>query len=196
MHLKTKTAGSLPESELALVDKIIATVNHLTETVEQVLNFARPVNLAPRPADLNQIVSDVLQLLRPQMSANRIEQRVELDERGCPGLVDEASVRSALMNLILNAVQAMPGGGTLGVRTEADGGRPRVEITDTGRGMTAEQLESVFEPFYTTKSQGLGLGMPYARKVVEQHGGAISVESRVGEGTTVRVALPAGAEVS
>jgi signal transduction histidine kinase len=62
--------------------------------------------------------------------------------------------------------------------------------------MTDEQLENVFEPFYTTKSQGLGLGMPYARKVVEQHGGTISVESVAGEGTTIRVVLPAGAEVS
>jgi PAS domain S-box-containing protein len=196
MHLRSKAAASLPESELALVDKIIATVNHLTDTVEQVLNFARPVQLAPRAADLNLIVADVLQLLRPQMSANRIEQRLELDDRGCRGLIDEASVRSALMNLILNAVQAMPGGGTLGVRTAAGGGALRVEIADTGRGMTDEQLENVFEPFYTTKSQGLGLGMPYARKVVEQHGGTISVESVAGEGTTIRVVLPAGAEVS
>jgi PAS domain S-box-containing protein len=196
MHLRSKAAGTLPESELALVDKIITTVNHLTDTVEQVLNFARPVNLAPRAADLNRVVSDVLHLLESQVSAKRIEQRLELDERGCPGLIDEASVRSALLNLILNAVQAMPDGGTLTIRTGADGDGPRVEITDTGRGMTPEQLEHVFEPFYTTKSQGLGLGMPYARKVVEQHGGTISVESAAGEGTTIRVALPGGAEVN
>jgi PAS domain S-box-containing protein len=196
MHLRDKAAGSLPDSELALVDKIIATVNHLTDTVEQVLNFARPVNLAPRVADLNRVVADVLHLLGPQLSAHRVEQRLELDERGCPGLIDEASVRSALLNLILNAVQAMPDGGTLTVRTVADEHSPRVEIADTGRGMTDEQLEHVFEPFYTTKSQGLGLGLPYARKVVEQHGGTISVESRAGAGTTIRVALPARAEVN
>ena len=196
MHLRSKAAGTLAESELALVDKIITTINHLTGTVEQVLNFARPVNLAPRVTDLNRVVADVLHLLSPQMSPERIEQRVELDERGCPGLIDEASVRSALLNLILNAVQAMPDGGTLTVRTGADENSPRVEITDTGPGMTGEQLEHVFEPFYTTKSQGLGLGMPYARKVVEQHGGTISVESRPGVGTTIRVALPAPTEVS
>jgi len=93
-------------------------------------------------------------------------------------------------------VQAMPDGGTLVVKTEAGEGSPRVEIADTGLGMTVEQLEHVFEPFYTTKSQGLGLGMSYARKVVELHGGTISVESRAGVGTAIRVALPAGTEVS
>lgn len=195
MHLKGKAADKLSEGELALVDKIVDTINHLAGTVEQVMTYARPVSLAQRSADLNLIVSDVLQLLRPQLEANRIEQRLELDERGCRGLLDEASVRSALMNLILNAVQAMPGGGTLTLKTRADGETLRLEIADTGSGMTVEQIENIFEPFYTTKSQGLGLGMPYAQKVVEQHGGTISVESRPGAGTTVRVALPGGAEV-
>ena len=69
-----------------------------------------------------------------------------------------------------------------------------VEIADTGRGMTAEEVANIFEPFYTTKSQGLGLGMPYAQKVIERHGGSIAIESRPGAGTTVRVELPAASE--
>jgi two-component system sensor histidine kinase HydH len=194
MHLKSKAAGKLSEGELTLVDKIVDTINHLAGTVEQVMAHARPVSIAPRLADLNLVVSDVLQLLRPQMEANRVELRLELDGRGCRGLLDVASVRSALMNLVLNAVQAMPGGGTLTLKTLDDGGTLRLEIADTGSGMTAEQVEKIFEPFYTTKSQGLGLGMPYAQKVFEQHGGTISVESRAGAGTTIRVALPGGVE--
>jgi signal transduction histidine kinase len=196
MHLKSKAAGRLPESELALVDKIIDTINHLTGTVEQVLDYARPISIAPRRADLNQIVTDVLQLLRPQMSANRIELRLELDEGGCLGLVDEPSVRSALINLVLNAVQAMPDGGTLALRTRSVEGARELEIADTGRGMTEEQAANIFEPFYTTKSQGMGLGLPFAQKVIEQHKGKISVESRLGEGTTIRVEFPAAAEVA
>jgi two-component system NtrC family sensor kinase len=108
--------------------------------------------------------------------------------------LDEASVRSALINLVLNAVQAMPGGGTLTVRTKADGGSTLVEISDTGVGMSEEQVRNIFEPFYTTKSQGLGLGMSYAQKVVEQHGGSVGIESSPGAGTTVRVELPGGGE--
>ncbi|HEX6182390.1 MAG TPA: ATP-binding protein [Pyrinomonadaceae bacterium] len=191
MHLKTKAAGKLAEGELALVDKIVETINHLTGTVEQVLNFARPVCVTPRPGDLNRVVSDVLQLAQPQMAGGLIEQRLELDERGCRGMLDETALRGALMNLVLNAVQAMPGGGTLSVRTAADGAALRLEVADTGCGMTEEQAGHVFEPFYTTKSQGLGLGMPYAQKVVEQHRGTVSIESRPGAGTTIRVELPA-----
>ncbi len=196
MHLRGKAAGKLAESEVALVDKLVETINHLTNTVEHVLDFARPVRLSPRPLDLNSVVADVLQLLEPQASANRIERRLELDERGCGAVLDEASVRSALMNLILNAIQAMPGGGTLRVSTLARGPAALVEIADTGKGMTEEQVAHIFEPFYTTKSQGLGLGLSYAAKVIEQHGGTVAVESRVGEGTTIRVELPREAEVN
>ena len=191
MHLKSKAAGKLAEGELALVDKIVETINHLTGTVEQVLNYARPVSITPRPADLNRVVADVLQLAQPQMAGGLFEQRVELDERGCRGMLDETALRGALMNLVLNAVQAMPGGGTLSVRTSADGAALRLEVADTGCGMTEEQASHVFEPFYTTKSQGLGLGMPYAQKVIEQHRGTVSIESRPGAGTTIRVELPA-----
>jgi signal transduction histidine kinase len=194
MHLKAKADGKLPQSELALIQKIIETINHLTRTVDQVMNFARPAHLAPRPHDLNQIVRDVLQLAGPQIAAARVETDLALKETGAMALLDESSMRAVLMNLILNAVQAMPGGGRLGVATLGDAMHMLVRITDTGAGMNSEQMKKVFEPFYTTKSQGLGLGMAYARKIVEQHGGTIRVESRPGEGTTVEVEVPARAK--
>jgi two-component system sensor histidine kinase HydH len=192
MHLRGKAADKLAESETALLDKIIDTVNHLTGTCEQVLDFARPLALAPRPADLNRVVADVLHLAAPQLDASRVETRLALADGGAVAHVDESSLRAALMNLALNAAQAMRGGGRLSVTTRREGERVRLEIADTGQGMSAEQAEKIFEPFYTTKAAGLGLGMPYAKKVVEQHGGTIEVESRAGEGTTVRITLPAG----
>jgi signal transduction histidine kinase len=85
----------------------------------------------------------------------------------------------------------MPAGGRLSVTTRAADARVQVRITDTGAGMNSEQVQRVFEPFYTTKSQGLGLGMAYAKKVVEQHAGTIRIESRPGAGTTVEIELPA-----
>ncbi len=106
------------------------------------------------------------------------------------GQLDESSIRAALINLILNAVQAMPEGGRLGVTTTRGAMSLQLEITDTGVGMSAEQAEQIFEPFYTTKSQGLGLGMSYAKRIIEQHRGTISVESRPGVVTRVRVELP------
>ncbi|HEX8685755.1 MAG TPA: ATP-binding protein, partial [Pyrinomonadaceae bacterium] len=196
MHLKGKAADKLSEGELTLIDKMVGTINNLADTVNQVLDFARPISISPRPGDLNRVVTDVLQLLRPQLEAARVEQRLELDGACCRVVLDEPSIRSALMNLALNAVQAMPAGGTLSVRTRPEGAGARLEISDTGTGMTEEQVKNIFEPFYTTKSQGLGLGMPYAQKVIEQHRGAVSIESRPGEGTTVRVELPGWGEVN
>lgn len=191
MHLKSKAGSKLPESELALIDKIIKTINHLTRTVEQVMSFARPVQLVPRPHDLNQIIRDVLQLAEPQLAAAQVELELALAVEPVMAVLDESSMRAVLMNLILNAVQAMPGGGHLRVATRVAEGRARALIGDTGAGMDNEQVQKVFEPFYTTKSQGLGLGMAYARKVIEQHQGTIKVESQTGAGTTVEIEVPA-----
>ena len=196
LHLKSKVAAKLSEGEVSLIDKIVETINHLTSTVEQILSFARPLSLMPRRADLNRIAGDVLQLLEPQTAANRVEVRLSLAEPDAVGLLDESSLRAALMNLMLNAIQAMPAGGTLGVTTVRTADTLHLGISDTGAGMSEEQTRNIFEPFYTTKPQGLGLGMPFAKKIVEQHGGTISVDSRPGEGTTIRVELPAGREGS
>ncbi|MDQ3804247.1 MAG: response regulator [Acidobacteriota bacterium] len=194
LHFKGKVEGKLSESEVSLLDKIVTTINHLTSTCEQILSFARPVHLSPQRTDLNRVLTDVLQLLEPQLSAAGVQVATDLDPAGAAGMLDEASLRSALMNLALNAVQSMPSGGELRVRTRVGGGAIVAEIGDTGTGMTEEQVKNIFEPFYTTKSAGLGLGLPYAKKVVEEHRGQIAVESRAGEGTTIRITLPAEPE--
>lgn len=194
MHLKGKVTGKLPEGDLVLVDKIIETTNHLIHTCEQVLDFARPIRLAPRPVDLNLIIADVLQILEPHLATGSIASHLEFGEPEVAGLLDQTSVRAAMTNLILNAVQAMLSGGTLGVKTSKADGALRVKVSDTGIGMTEEQIEKIFEPFYSTKSQGLGLGMPYVKKVVEEHRGTILVESRLAGGTTIHISLPEGAQ--
>jgi two-component system sensor histidine kinase HydH len=181
-------------AELDLADKIVATINHLSQTVDQIVNFAHPLSLERREVDLNRVVADLLHLLGPQLNNGRVESSVELSPGRLCARLDESSVRSALTNLIVNAVQAMTDGGRLSVKTLRERDALRVEIADTGPGMTAGQVEKVFEAFYTTKAKGLGLGMPYARKVIEEHGGEIGVESRPGEGTLVTVRLPAEAE--
>ena len=191
MHLKNKLGSKACESELALCDRIINSINHLVGTTEQILSFARPVSLAPRPLDLNGVVRKVFQLLQPQIDASRIEEHLELPDTEVIALLDETSITSALINLTLNSIQSMPGGGRLTVKTGRVNGTSQLTIADTGCGMTAEQIEKVFEPFYTTKSQGLGLGMPYAKKVIEQHRGAIHIESKRDAGTQIIIELPA-----
>ena len=189
LHLKNK-AANFSESEASLVDKIVDTINHLNRRVTQILDFARPVSLSPQPGDLNEVVNNVLELLRPQSTTNKVEVRFSPARQIAPAMLDESSMRGALLNLILNAIEAMPEGGILSVTTGVVDETLRLEITDTGRGISEDEAKNIFEPFYTTKEQGLGLGMPYARKIIEQHGGTISLESHVGEGTTISISLP------
>lgn len=193
LHLKSKLAESSP-NEVSLVDKIVDTINHLNHRVEHILGFARPLSLTLRRENLNPIIIDVLELLRPQITRNKIDLRLSLDDQASLGLLDHSSIRGALMNLIINAVDAMPSGGVLTITSEHTADTLEIKIIDTGRGIAEQELKNIFEPFYTTKEQGLGLGMPYANKIVEQHGGNITVDSRLGEGTTIRVALPAAQE--
>ncbi|MET0621800.1 MAG: response regulator [Pyrinomonadaceae bacterium] len=194
MHMKTKLADRMSAAELELADQIIETINHLARTVEQIVNFARPVSIERREIDLNHVVTDLLRLLEPQVAGARVELSVELSPDRMRARLDESALRSALTNLILNGVQSMTGGGRLSIKTVRDEGGLRVEIADTGVGMTSGQIEKVFEAFYTTKAKGLGLGMPYARKIIEEHGGEIGVESSPGEGTLVTVRLPSEPE--
>ena len=194
MHMKTKLADRMSEAELQLADRIIVTIQHLSQTVEQIVNFARPMSLERREVDLNLVMRDLLQLLEHQLACAHVVTQVELSEEPLRGRLDESSLRAALTNLLVNAQQAMNGGGRLTVKTARDGGHLRVEIADTGVGMSREQVERMFEAFYTTKAKGLGIGLPYAKKIIEEHGGEIGVESSPGEGTRVSVLLPAGGE--
>jgi len=190
-HLKGKLDGKVSPSDAQLVDKIIETINHLTATTEQILNYARPVTLALKTVDLNDVARDVIQLLSTEISAHNIETVLEFDSSPVSGMLDEASIRAATLNLVLNAVQAMSNGGRLTISTGRDGKNIYMTIKDTGAGMSPERIKQIFEPFNTTKSRGLGLGMPYAQKIIQQHGGRIRVESQPGKGTQVNIELPA-----
>lgn len=189
-HLKEQLAGKLADDEVELFNNIIDTINQLTSLTEQILDFARPVCLALRPVELNSVVSAVLKLLRLQISANGIKVEFDRCDSNPTAMLDEACMRAVVLNLILNAVQAMPSGGTLSVTTATAGETLSLAINDTGSGMSEERLKKVFEPFNSDKPGGLGLGMAYAKKIVVEHGGQIRVESRLGEGTRVLITLP------
>lgn len=190
LHLKSKVADKLSESEMTLVEKILQNIDHLADTSEQILNVARPLNLTFRPKRIKTIINDCIQLVESQIKAGKVEVKFDLAAPETTVLVDEASIRSVLVNLLLNSIQAMPAGGLLTVASRELEAHLLLTITDTGRGMTPEQTEKIFEPFYTTKSTGLGLGMPFAKRVIERHKGSILVTSRPGEGTKLEVRLP------
>lgn len=189
-HLKEELAGKLAADQIELFDNMIDTINQLTNTTEQILDFARPVRLALRPVEMESVVSAVLKLLHLQISANGIKVEFAQCDSSPTSMLDEGCMRAALLNLILNAVEAMPAGGTLSIACETARETLSLVIKDTGSGMTEERVEKIFEPFNSDKTGGLGLGMPYAKKIIEQHGGKICVESRPGEGTRVWINLP------
>jgi signal transduction histidine kinase len=143
-----------------------------------------------RPSDLNITVEHAVMLVRQQVLSKPI--KIELTK--CPGLPsvehDSDQMHQVLLNLLLNAVQAIDGTGTIHVGIEALPDQAAVHVVDTGRGISPEHLPNIFRPFYTTKGNGTGLGLSLARRIVEEHHGRIEVESEVGKGTEFVAILP------
>jgi signal transduction histidine kinase len=142
--------------------------------------------------DVNEIASGLAEFLAPELAAARVELRLELGRRLPPVRADEGQLRAALLNLLRNSREAMPHGGTVAVTTRegAEGG-VEIEIRDTGGGIPAEDLTRIFDPFYSTKEKGTGLGLAFTQQVVKEHGGSIRCESEVGRGTAFTIRLPA-----
>jgi two-component system, NtrC family, sensor kinase len=162
------------------------------ETTDKLLLLAQPYRVAPGWVDLNRAVSDTLSLLRYQMR----KQRVEAVEDLAPDLpavwAREGGMRSVVMNLSMNAVQAMPGGGTLTLRTRSLGRAVTLEVADSGPGISPDHQDRIWDPFFTTKpvGEGTGLGLSITQRIIVRHGGSIHLESRPGEGAHFVVELP------
>src|SRR2546428_9349829 len=143
------------------------------------------------PVQLNDLVRAVLKLFEAQLAAaGAIRPETDLDARLPAIQADPEQIQRALRNLVLNAMDAMPSGGTLRIQTRQYNGTVILEISDTGQGLTKEECDRLFTPYYTTKRHGTGLGLAIVQSVVSDHGGAISVESAPGRGATFRIELP------
>jgi PAS domain S-box-containing protein len=192
-------ARDLPEprrSEAArLLSAIAAEVERLTEVTEGYLRLTRLPRPNLRCVDLNQLVSDLTSMLREEMKTHGVTVRLELASPAPLASVDPGQVRQALLNVLRNSREAMPEGGSLRLATSAEDGAVSVAVTDTGSGIPEEVLPRVFEPFFSTKVAGTGLGLSLTRQIVAEHGGHIRVESNATGGARVTMTLPAaGAE--
>lgn len=170
---------------------MIGEVERLNRVVSELLELARPSDVKLQAADVNAVVAHSLKLIQADAAARG----VRVDFQPAPGLpagaLDPDRLVQALLNLHLNALQAMPPGGVLTVRTgPAPGGNLRVEVADTGAGIPTDELAKIFDPYFTTKPAGTGLGLAVVHKIVEGHGGRVAVESRAGRGTTFTLHLP------
>jgi signal transduction histidine kinase len=175
----------------AKIDLVRQECDRLQKLLGDFLDFARQETLTLEPGSLNVEVDQLLDFFGPRARDVRVEIVRYLDPELPMVRIDRETFRSAVLNLLLNAVQAMDAGGQLVVRTRPAGLGVLLELIDTGPGMDAETLAKVFRAFYTTKQGGSGLGLPTARKIVEAHGGTIDIESTLGRGTKVTIWLPA-----
>jgi signal transduction histidine kinase len=173
---------------------LLAELDNLKTIVGRFSDFAKMPAPQVEPVNLNQIVNEVVRLFEAQINAPgrpRVETILQLAEPIELVAVDPDQIRRALRNLVLNALDAMPYGGTLTIRTQNLDGKVALEISDTGEGLTPEECERLFTPYYTTKQHGTGLGLAIVQSVVSDHKGTISVQSEPGKGTTFRIELKA-----
>ena len=171
-------------------------VHRLENILEEFLHFARGGEVNRAPADLGRIVGEVAEFTEPEHAGLGIRQHLELPNALPLVLVDEDRIKQALVNLFRNAAQAMPEGGELLVRVGRRGNHVELTVTDTGVGMTPEQVDRCFELYWSTKKNGTGLGLATTRRIVEQHGGTISVISEPGRGTSFSITLPLVVEIA
>jgi signal transduction histidine kinase len=175
---------------LQKVERLRKESQRLQDILENFLKFARVQELRLETADLNVIVEELRDFFEPQAMAQGIVIRTQYED-GLPRMnLDSELFHQALLNLMINARHALPEGGELMLRTRSEGPWNILEVTDTGVGMTEEVRSRVFDAFYSTRAGGSGLGLPTTRKIIEAHGGTITVESEPGKGSQFTVRLP------
>ncbi len=165
-------------------------INRLDYIITQFLQAIRPSLPQLKPASLNDVVNKTLELLQPELDNRGLKLRTRLASQLPLTPIDPTQIQQLLVNLIKNALQAMTRGGTLTLQTGEGADGVWVSIADTGTGIAQEQINRIFEPFYTTKEKGTGLGLMIVQRIVRAHGGHLELESQIDRGTTFRIWLP------
>jgi two-component system NtrC family sensor kinase len=166
-------------------------LKRIERTVANLLNFSRQRDIRPEPTSVNHNLRHVTELVGYQLRRSNVEVRYDLDPDEALVMADHFQMEQLFLNLVLNAIEAMPDGGTLTMKTRVEDGRVVAEVTDSGTGIPEEIADRIFDPFFTTREvgEGTGLGLAVSDSIVAAHGGTLEVESRVGKGTTFRVRL-------
>jgi PAS domain S-box-containing protein len=172
-----------------LINRIAIEINGMNRIIGDLLTFARPASLNRVNIDVRELIENCLSNIQQATgTASHIKTDLQLD--AIEASLDEVLMRQALTNVIQNAVEAMPGEGTLSLKAVKARHEMRITVGDTGEGIAPEAVKKIFLPFFTTKDKGVGMGLALAHKVITAHGGRVEVESRQGKGTTFTVILP------
>ena len=172
---------------------LLAEISNLKGIIGRFSEFSKMPQPQLHPVQVNDVVQGVMQLYDAQLEAPgraKISCELQLDPHLARVEADAELLHRAISNLVLNAMDAMPQGGTLTVRTRGEDGRVLIEVADTGTGLTPEECARIFTPYYTNKLHGTGLGLAIVQSVVSDHGGRIRVQSQPGRGTTFVIELP------
>jgi len=173
----------------SLISSIKQEIQRLNKLVEDFLDYGRPLRLNLQETDIGKLLEDVIEIIWAKAEAEKIN--IIKDYDLLPTLnIDHDLVKTCIFNVILNAFQSMPDGGTLSIKTERTDGTLSILVSDTGIGIPADDLSKVFDPYFTTKKNGLGLGLAMTKRVVEEHGGKVDIQSFEGKGSKVIITLP------
>ncbi|MCE3242218.1 MAG: two-component system sensor histidine kinase ZraS [Deltaproteobacteria bacterium] len=165
-------------------------VQRLNSIVEEFLSLARPLEIKPEPVRIDELLKEMAVLVESDAKSKKVEIKVVVPPELPAAWVDRNYFKQALLNLILNGMQSMPHGGLLTLEAKVAHGKMVVIVADTGDGIPKDILPRIFEPYFTTKTKGAGLGLSIARRIVEAHGGTLTVDSAVGQGTRFQLAVP------
>ncbi|MDB6028571.1 MAG: Signal transduction histidine kinase, nitrogen specific, NtrB [Verrucomicrobiales bacterium] len=165
-------------------------ITRLDYIITQYLQAIRPSPPQLKATQINDVIQETLTLLRPELENRGLIVNIKLSRRLSPLPIDAAQIKQVLVNLVKNAMQAMTKGGSLTVESGESHEGVWFSVSDNGGGIPEEEMNHIFEPFYTTKKKGSGLGLMIVQRIVRDHGGRIELESRVGQGTMFRICLP------
>lgn len=195
-HLRSSFAPADPSKRttfVQLTDQLKTEVARINRHITDFLKYSRPSKLELQDLDIRAEAEDALRLVEVRAGECGIETKIVQEDALPRVMADRESLRSVFTNLIINSVEAMDchGGSVLIRLSNGDGNSVKVELTDTGRGISPEDISKVFEPYFSTKETGTGLGLAIVKKAIDDHGGTISVASKEGSGTTFTIILPA-----
>src|SRR3990172_1008762 len=169
---------------------IVEEVSRLEKILANIMDFSKPVESVKVASQINEILENTCSLMDPYFKNGRIKLTKIFNSMIPKIIIDPTQIKQVFLNLIKNAVESMPGGGILTIETVVEDEHIKINITDTGEGMTAEIMQNIFVPFFTTKVDGTGVGLAVSQKIVDDHGGFIKVKSSLQEGTTFSIYLP------
>jgi two-component system sensor histidine kinase HydH len=165
--------------------------SRLRDILEDFLKYAGRLELDRRPVELNTLLEELVDFLSPQAQAQHVQLRLQRAPRPVEISIDARLIKQAVLNLMINALQAMGNSGELILSLTAHGKNVMIDVIDTGAGIAPDVLPKIFQAYYTTKRGGTGIGLAMTRRIVEAHGGKVSVRSEVGKGSDFTITLPA-----